>query len=74
MVMTKIEQVGAGATFGPDSMAKAATLRVIAWCKACAERRRQRHFLAMLDDHALRDIGLGRVQANIESEKPFWRL
>jgi uncharacterized protein YjiS (DUF1127 family) len=37
------------------------------------ERARQRHALGELDDHLLRDIGITRVDAARESEKPFWR-
>jgi uncharacterized protein YjiS (DUF1127 family) len=36
-------------------------------------RARQRHVLAVLDDHILRDIGLTRVDADREARKPFWR-
>ncbi|MGB9366491.1 MAG: DUF1127 domain-containing protein [Xanthobacteraceae bacterium] len=36
------------------------------------ERSRQRRLLAALDDHALRDIGITRVEAVREAEKPFW--
>ena len=38
------------------------------------ERARQRHMLAMMDDHLLRDIGLDRSAARVEAEKPFWRV
>jgi len=37
------------------------------------ERARQRKALAVLDDHQLRDIGITRVEAALECEKPFWR-
>ena len=37
------------------------------------ERSRQRRHLAKLDDRLLRDIGLSRVEATHETEKPFWR-
>ena len=37
------------------------------------ERTRQRKSLAGLDDHQLRDIGITRVDAARECEKPFWR-
>ena len=37
------------------------------------ERRRQRKALASLDDHQLRDIGITRLDAARECEKPFWR-
>lgn len=35
--------------------------------------RRQRQQLAMLDDRMLRDLGLSRMDVQIEIEKPFWR-
>ena len=37
------------------------------------ERARQRRALAGLTDHELRDIGITRVDAAREAEKPFWR-
>jgi len=37
------------------------------------EQARQRRALASLDDHMLRDIGITRVDAARECEKPFWR-
>ena len=38
------------------------------------ERARMRRQLLMLDDRLLRDIGLTRLQARGEAEKPFWRV
>ena len=37
------------------------------------ERIRQRRALAALDDGMLRDIGITRLEAARECEKPFWR-
>jgi uncharacterized protein YjiS (DUF1127 family) len=37
------------------------------------ERSRQRKALAGLDDHQLRDIGITRVDAARECDKPFWK-
>lgn len=37
------------------------------------DRRRSRDLLRRLDDHALRDIGLSRLDAWREARKPFWR-
>jgi uncharacterized protein YjiS (DUF1127 family) len=37
------------------------------------ERSRQRRQLAELNDYMLRDIGLTRLDAWAEAEKPFWR-
>ena len=36
-------------------------------------RSNSRHELARLDDRMLRDIGLTRVDAEYEINKPFWR-
>jgi uncharacterized protein YjiS (DUF1127 family) len=47
----------------------AALRRIAAWI----ERSRQRKALATLDDQMLRDIGITRVEAARESDKPFWR-
>jgi uncharacterized protein YjiS (DUF1127 family) len=38
------------------------------------ERTRTRRQLLELDDRLLRDIGIDRVQAQSEAEKPFWRV
>jgi uncharacterized protein YjiS (DUF1127 family) len=38
------------------------------------ERMRTRRQLAMLDDRLLRDIGITRLEARSEAEKPFWRV
>jgi uncharacterized protein YjiS (DUF1127 family) len=37
------------------------------------ERARGRRQLRTFDDHLLRDIGLTRLQAEAEADKPFWR-
>lgn len=37
------------------------------------ERARQRHALATLDERDLRDIGITRIDAKREADKPFWR-
>ena len=47
----------------------AAWLLLVRWI----ERTRQRKALAGLDDHQLRDIGITRLDAMRECEKPFWR-
>lgn len=47
----------------------AAYLTIRTWI----ERVRQRRALAGLDDAMLRDIGITRVEAARECEKPFWR-
>ena len=37
------------------------------------ERARGRQQLRTFDDHLLRDIGITRLQAEAEADKPFWR-
>ena len=40
---------------------------------AWQDRARARHYLAMIDDHMLRDIGISRADVQRECNKPFWR-
>lgn len=40
---------------------------------AWSDRADQRRLLAAASDHVLHDIGLSRVDADGEAEKPFWR-
>ena len=47
----------------------AALLLIQSWI----ERTRQRRALGGLDEAMLRDIGITRVEASRECEKPFWR-
>jgi uncharacterized protein YjiS (DUF1127 family) len=42
---------------------------VLAW----QQRAHERHALASMDEHALKDIGLSKVDVLAESTKPFWR-
>ena len=37
------------------------------------QRQRSRRELATLDQDALKDIGVSRVDALLEANKPFWR-
>jgi uncharacterized protein YjiS (DUF1127 family) len=37
------------------------------------QRARERHILAGLDEHMLRDLGLSRADVASEVRKPFWR-
>ena len=47
----------------------AATDLVFAW----QDRAQQRRQLATMDDRLLRDIGISRLDALHEANKPFWR-
>jgi uncharacterized protein YjiS (DUF1127 family) len=47
-----------------------AFLRIVA---ESLRRSRQRHDLALLSEHSLRDIGLSRADVEFELRKPFWR-
>ena len=38
------------------------------------ERRPQRHARSMLSEHALRDIGLKRIDVQVAAQRPFWQL
>lgn len=39
-----------------------------------ATHRRTRLTLSQLDDHLLRDVGLTRAEAELESRRVFWRM
>ena len=53
----------------------ARVLRTIWNCiKQWDERARQRHHLANLDDHLLKDIGLTPDDVRRECSKSFWRF
>lgn len=52
-----------------DAALVAATDELACW----QERRATRVMLRSMDDHMLRDIGLTRLDAEIEAAKPFWR-
>ena len=51
----------------------AAIARASAVVARWIERVRQREALGSLDDQMLRDIGITRVEAARECQKPFWR-
>lgn len=67
----------------PVAAAARAALRARSWRRvlerACdrllswQERSRQRHQLASLSDHMLRDIGLSRADILAETTKRFWQ-
>lgn len=60
----------APALFGaPAALLGALMLRLLRW----QQRARERDQLAKLDDRALRDLGLTRVQLWREIHKPFWQ-
>lgn len=44
-----------------------------AWLRVWVQRRQGRSRLVRLDDRALRDIGLSRLDALSEGRKPSWR-
>ena len=49
------------------------TASLLGYLKRFHLRRRQRQLLLSLGDDALKDIGLSRVDALAEGEKPFWQ-
>lgn len=48
-------------------------LALAPWLRVWAERRRGRRALVRMDDRALRDLAVSRVDAWREARKPFWR-
>jgi uncharacterized protein YjiS (DUF1127 family) len=50
-------------------MVAQAAMAVLTW----QDRVRQRQQLELLDQRMLRDIGLTRVDIDLETRKPFWR-
>ena len=49
-------------------------VRVAVMLSKWATRRRTRLALRDLDDHLLRDVGLTRAAAHLESRRVFWRV
>jgi uncharacterized protein YjiS (DUF1127 family) len=50
-----------------------AVLEAVAVVLAWQDRARQRSQLQLMDQRMLRDIGLTRVDIDLETRKPFWR-
>ena len=46
---------------------------LVALVRQWLRRNRTRHEIAELDEHLLRDIGLTRFDAAVESRKHFWQ-
>jgi uncharacterized protein YjiS (DUF1127 family) len=63
---------GAGAALRARSWRRALE-RICDLLLAWQERSRQRHQLASLSDHLLRDIGLSRADIMAETTKRFWQ-
>lgn len=56
------------------TVVRRAAIRIVDTLILWQERARQRHHLAALDLHHLKDIGINRADAWQEANKPFWRL
>lgn len=70
-------QVPASAQFSASSAAavparllRGAVETLLAWQHRVAERQQ----LAALSDYDLKDVGLTRSDAQMEADKPFWRV
>lgn len=48
-------------------------LRIASLLNVWEKRMVERQNLAEMDDRILRDMGIDRMSANQEAEKPFWR-
>jgi uncharacterized protein YjiS (DUF1127 family) len=66
------ELVGAQRSLQKTPLAMLRRAALATWTSA--ESSRQRHALAELDNHLLRDIGLTRSDIRMEIRKPFWRV
>jgi uncharacterized protein YjiS (DUF1127 family) len=55
------------------ALARRDLTRVLMLLETALERRRERRFLAGLDDRALADLGLSRADAWREASKGCWR-
>ena len=75
--MTKMTMIAGGyaplpRNKGPHPISDFAT-RLFDAVGAWNDRANQRRLLSAASDHTLHDIGLSRVDAEGEVEKPFWR-
>ncbi|MBT3306668.1 MAG: DUF1127 domain-containing protein [Alphaproteobacteria bacterium] len=55
------------------TLAKGQAQQAVAMVNLWRNRSSQRRALVDMSDHMLRDIGIDRLDALRESEKPFWR-
>lgn len=62
-------RIDAGIDMGIAALGRGLVTVFLVW----PERRRQRLDLLELDDDRLRDLGIGRCEAEREGRKPFWR-
>jgi uncharacterized protein YjiS (DUF1127 family) len=63
----------AAAAFRLAAALVAASLHIADTLLLWQERVRQRRALGTLSDHMLKDLGLSRVDAGLESGKRFWQ-
>jgi uncharacterized protein YjiS (DUF1127 family) len=47
---------------------------MLAWIREAWQRRRSRVYLSELNEHLLKDIGVTPAEAELEMNKPFWRV
>jgi len=73
MTMTAGNRRLAHKTTGPRPSLSDLAVRLFDAIGDWADRSEQRRALASASDQVLRDIGVSRLDAEGESEKPFWR-
>lgn len=56
-----------------DSRSTHAKASLLTWLKVWRERAASRKALAELDRRMLKDIGIDKVDADKESQRPFWQ-
>jgi uncharacterized protein YjiS (DUF1127 family) len=57
----------------PQPEPRPASPGLLAWAREAYRLSRSRRYLAGLDGHMLKDIGLSYAEAEHELNKPFWR-
>jgi uncharacterized protein YjiS (DUF1127 family) len=74
LMKTNQYELDASALSPPARMRPNLLTRIVKKLEAYAEYRHQQRALLALDDHLLKDIGIGRAEAERLAAKPFdWR-
>lgn len=60
-------------SFRPQPRPSPVAFRPFAWLSRLWQRRQESAQLLSMTDRELRDIGITRYDAEMESRKPFWR-
>ena len=69
-----VRSAGRIAPAGLGGSVRRAVVATVGLLLTWQQRARERHTLAAMDEHIMRDLGLSRVDVMVERDKPFWRL